>query len=76
MLVVSISIPKNVMMVEGPSLEQVVCQASHMSLSLSPCLLHIHLNLQTLWLYNHQDNGILLGYQIGVESIQVHRHTI
>ena len=50
MLVVSIFLPKNVMMVEGPShfLEQVVCQASHMLLSLSPCLLHIYLDLQTL----------------------------
>ena len=49
---------------------------SHMSLSFAPCLLYTHLNPQTLWLhnhiYNHQDNVILFGYQIGVEYIQVH----
>ena len=74
MLVVSISIPKMLRWRKGPHIfpDEAVCQVSHTSLSLSPCLLYTRFNSQNLWLYNHQDNGILLGYQIGIESIQVH----
>ena len=77
MLVVSISIPKMLRWRKDPHIfpEEAVCQVSHMSLSLSPCLLYTRFNSQNLypiWLYNHQDNGILLGYRIGAESIQVH----